>query len=70
MVPNFCNHNALLRAKSIRKEMALQLKKSIPPGQNFPSCGEDDTEPILKCILSGFFINILARKKAIMYIKL
>ena len=26
---NFCNHNALLRAKSIRKEMALQLKKSI-----------------------------------------
>ena len=60
---NFCNHNALLRAKSIRKEMALQLKKSIPPGQNFPSCGEDDTEPILKCILSGFFINILAKEK-------
>jgi ATP-dependent RNA helicase DDX35 len=60
---NFCNHNSLLRAKSIRKEMAHQLKKSIPPGQTFSSCGEDDNETILKCLLSGFFVNIVRKER-------
>ena len=60
---NFCNYNAMMRAKSIRKEMAHQLKYSVAPGQSFQSCGDDDHETILKCLLSGFFFNIVQKVK-------
>jgi ATP-dependent RNA helicase DDX35 len=55
---NFCDFNALCRAKEIRSRLITELEKCKPTGVPFKSCGEDNTVKLLTCICAGYFSQV------------
>ncbi|KAI9010131.1 P-loop containing nucleoside triphosphate hydrolase protein [Hyaloraphidium curvatum] len=63
---HFLNYQAMLRARAIRRQLLKYLERfSIP----LVSC-EEDTEPVRKCIVSGYFAQIARKRPDNTYVSL